>query len=152
MAGPAIFDRTTAYRREARRIRGRLADCPVERYSALRELSRRQDATHSQSDPPAAVVRSPATTFGQIAARQIHDGVLPYSRRLGLLGTAQELGVGRFEANLIIAAVQHRTGAQPASGPASATFRLPIRRALPLLTVLLVQSLILAGLWGIFLR
>jgi len=152
MARPAMPDRTTAYRREARRIRGRLADSPVERYSALRELSRRHDATCDQGDQPAAIVCSPAASFGQIAADEIRDGVLPYSRRLGLLGTAQDLGIGRFEANLIIAAVQHRTTEAHGNRATSATFRLPLRRSLPLLTFLLVQSLILAGLWGIFLR
>src|SRR5690349_1705096 len=98
MPGPLNLDRTTAYRREARRIRGRLADSPVERYSALRELSRRHDATGEQDDQPSSIVRSPAATFGQIAADQIKHGVLSYSRRLGLLQTAQELGIGRFEA------------------------------------------------------
>src|SRR5690348_14197435 len=152
MAGPVTLDRTAAYRREARRIRGRLADSPVERYSALRTLSQCHDETSGQGDQPTVRERSPVSAFGQIAADHIKNGVLSYSRRLQLLTTAQQLGIGRFEANLIIAAVQHRTAGMQGSDATSATLRLPVRKALPLLTFLLIQSVILAGLWGIFLR
>ena len=152
MAGPPTLDRTAAYRRQARHIRGRLADSPVERYSALRELSRQHDATAGTSDQASPRPLSPAGAFGQLAAERIENGVLPYSCRLQLLGTAQELGIGRFEANLIIAAVQHRTGGARMRDEASVAFRLSLRRSVPLLTFLLVQSLILAGLWGIFLH
>jgi hypothetical protein len=36
------------------------------------------------------------------------DGALPYARRQDVLRAARRLGVGRFQANLLIAAVQHR--------------------------------------------
>lgn len=35
-------------------------------------------------------------------------GLLRYSQRAKLLRRAQKLGIGRFEANLVIATVQHR--------------------------------------------
>lgn len=149
MKGPATLDRSSAYRRKARQIRGRLAHKPVERYSALRELSHRHDidfrpANHTPVD------QSRTSAFGQIVNEHVHGQVLSYSRRLGLLGVARRLGIGRFEANLIIAAVQHRRGRSPLI-----CHNTPVRhrfRAAPLLTFVLLQSLILISLWGIFLR
>lgn len=42
------------------------------------------------------------------------DGpLLRYSQRQRLLRDAEQRGIGRFEANLVIAAVQHEAGATP---------------------------------------
>ena len=40
----------------------------------------------------------------------MEGAVLRYSRRMELLRSARRLGIGRFEANLIIATVLHRRG------------------------------------------
>jgi hypothetical protein len=50
----------------------------------------------------------PAQVFGAVVARHARDPVLRYSTRLNLLRLAQKLGIGRFDANLIIAVAQHR--------------------------------------------
>jgi hypothetical protein len=99
---------------------------------------------------PMAGFQSPANAFAEFASEQIAGPVLSYSKRLGLLRAARRLGIGRFEANLIIAAIQHRTAGSSVGcqrpGP-RARFR-----AAPLLTFLLLQSLILVSVWGIFFR
>ena len=150
MEGPAGANRTTAYRRQARRIRGRLADKPLERYAALRRLSDHHDSGPCSAPPVPQPPRTAVNTFAQLAASQLADDVLCYSRRLQLLNTAGRLGIGRFQANLILAAVQHESGnlsvrSQEASAPR------PFRVA-PILAVAVIQSLILFGVWGIFFR
>jgi hypothetical protein len=53
----------------------------------------------------------PAQLFAQSVGRQMTDGsagVLRYTARLQLLREAQQHGIDRFDANLLIAAVQHR--------------------------------------------
>src|SRR5437660_7727174 len=51
-----------------------------------------------------------ATDFAQWVQLQLDGPVLRYSARLLLLQEAQRRGLGRFEANLIIAGVLHRAG------------------------------------------
>ena len=69
---------------------------------------------------------------------------LRYSQRLELLKEAGRRGVGRFEANLIIASVQHKLGLTTALPPARRPLRLP-----GILAFLLVQSMIIWGLWRV---
>lgn len=149
MSGPATLDRSSAYRRQARQIRGRLVHKPVERYLALRHLSDRHDACPSH-EIHASQTGGQASAFATIVSEHVGDRVLSYSDRLRLLGVARRLGVGRFEANLIIAAVQHRSAGSRSSlssPPAPGHLRLA-----GLLTFVVLQSLILVSLWGIFLR
>lgn len=80
--------------------------------------------------------------FAESVATAIETRTLRYSRRLQLLREADSLGIERFEANLIIAMVQHRLNAS--SSPA----RLSRRTVTPWLMIIAVQSLvILAGVW-----
>jgi len=79
------------------------------------------------------------------------DGpVLRYSQRRELLAVAQRTGIGRFEANLIIAAVRHRqvenhsSEAAPGDSAPRRAFSLT-----PGLVVLAVESLIASGIWQI---
>jgi hypothetical protein len=51
-----------------------------------------------------------ARDFADIVASQLVGTVLPWSLRETLIRTASEHGITRFEANLIIAAVQHQMG------------------------------------------
>ena len=84
-------------------------------------------------------------TFGTLVLRtlrtQLHSP-LRYSQRLELLKEAGQRGIGRFEANLIIASAQHRLKSETAS---------PVRpspaRMSGLIAYLLVQSMILWGVW-----
>jgi hypothetical protein len=48
--------------------------------------------------------------FAQVVAERVSEGVLRYSARLQLLAMADGLGIARFQANLVIAAVQHEAG------------------------------------------
>ena len=76
--------------------------------------------------------------------RSQHTSVLRYSQRLDLLKEAGRRGIGRFEANLIIASVQHRlTGGIPI-----AQSRTPWRIQ-SVLAFVLMQAMILWGFWRI---
>jgi hypothetical protein len=84
-----------------------------------------------------------------VGSRLSNARVLPYSQRLEMVDEAQRHGIGRFEANLIIAAVLHRAGiAQETTAELKPT---PSRRGwlLPALTIAFVQCLIVAGAWWV---
>jgi hypothetical protein len=53
---------------------------------------------------------SGAREFADIVASQIVGTVLPWSQRESLVRLAELWGIRRFDANLIIAAVQHQMG------------------------------------------
>lgn len=76
--------------------------------------------------------------------------MLRHAQRRALLGAAQRLGIGRFQANLIIAAVQHeqcvtKEVATPAEGAGPRWWRLA-----PFAVVVAVQSLLAWGAWRVF--
>ena len=151
---PAICDPSYSYRREARRLRGHLAGRPIELYRSLRRLSDRHDACvpDSSEDQVTACHESFAApdrfrSFADQVGRCLDGEILSYSRRLRLLKSADGLGIGRFQANLIIAAIQHRFGQAAAS--TIATTRRPTAGWL---VFLLVQSLILILAWAAFIR
>jgi hypothetical protein len=92
---------TVDYCRAARRLRHQLRHSPARLHRSLRAL------------PPITPVDpiSPATPLDRFAAAvacAMESGTLRYSRRLDLLRMAGELGIERFEANLVIATVQHQ--------------------------------------------
>jgi len=64
------------------------------------------------------VASAPAERLARLVQEALGDGVLPYAARQDVLQAARRLGVGRFQANLIIAAVQHRYGTPALSLPA----------------------------------
>lgn len=86
-------------------------------------------------------------TFAAMVTRTLkaqHNSLLRYSQRLTLLQEAGRRGIGRFEANLIIASVQHRLSAtMPVPKP-----RRPIRLQ-GVLAFILVQGMILWGFWRV---
>jgi len=140
------------YRRCARRIRGLHGDKPGELYRSLRDLSERYDSTYPVYSDRVAEIRAatPADGFSSQIVERICNGVLPYSDRLDLLDEAGKVGIGRFDANLIIAAVQHRCATQSQPGAPRAKFKIP---ALELMAAfLVVQVLILFLAWIVFLR
>ena len=147
MSGPAVTDPTLRYRREARRIRGAFATGSAQLYHSLRRLSDLADASLPRfGNQTRAADR--VSAFARLAAAQLDGRVLSYSRRLSLLKTAGLLGIGRFHANLIIAAVQHE-----APGPAFLSeprLNKSFSKSLSALTFLLVQAAILLGLWAVF--
>ena len=88
-----------------------------------------------------AIVRG----FAQAVADSLQDGVLPYADRQRLLRRATRLGIGRFDANLIIASVQHRQPARDAPPRSGVVDARGWKRAL--LIVLTIEAT-LAGVVG----
>jgi hypothetical protein len=93
------------YRRRARKLRAQHAHDLAMLHKALSDLA--QEADQRQAPPPK--VEGPAAGFAQLVTRELEGPVLRYSKRQALLREADRRGIGRFEANLIIAAVQHQT-------------------------------------------
>jgi len=81
---------------------------------------------------------------GQLAATPAQP--LRYSTRLAFLDHAHRLGVGRFDANLIIASVQHRLGVSSAPGAFS---RRRLGFSALLLTFVAIQSLLIVAYYAV---
>jgi hypothetical protein len=140
---PAIS--TADYRRQARRLRCRLAGNPAQLQRSLLTLSRRRD--HAPSVTEVRRV-SPTQRFTSILYEQVGTsaGVLRYSKRLALLRAARTLGLGRFEANLLIAAVIERQRRQDDELSSQDTGR--AGSLVTTLTVVgLLQSAVALGTW-----
>ena len=88
-------------------------------------------------------------TFAALVSRTLSaqpKSPLRYSQRLELLKEAGRRGIGRFEANLIIASVQHKLGLSTVIPPAP---RRSTSRISGIVAFLLAQSMILWGLWHV---
>jgi len=79
---------------------------------------------------------------------RLEGRILPYSARLELLSAAAGFGIGRFHANLMIAAVQHQLG----DGQARSHVPGPGARWHLAAAVLLIQSVILFAAWILIVR
>jgi hypothetical protein len=87
-------------------------------------------------------------SFSELVLRKLHGrrrGVLRYSERLELLKEAGRRGIGRFEANLIIASVQHRL---KLTVPECSRRRRPLKLS-GVIAFLALQGLILWGMWRV---
>jgi hypothetical protein len=120
---------------------------------ALRELAQAADASR---DPAAtAAVEKPivplpagaAQTFADLVRERMDGPVLRYSDRTRLLRAAERSGIGRFEANLIIAAVQHEAGEIRPASTTRETGHSWMRRAL--VAAAATQSLIAIAVWWV---
>jgi hypothetical protein len=118
------------YCRQARRIRAEHRGDPVRTQQALSELSRKSDGDPRprRSDWSDSAVLGPrggwARNFADLVARQMVGPLLPWTARRSLLREAARRNIKPFEANLIIAAVQHQLGA---SAVVQSNPRTPIR-------------------------
>jgi hypothetical protein len=123
---------------------------------AAAQRSRQLDAFagSDNSEPrPSSLAPSPdSLTFAAHIEAALEGGMLCYARRVELLQEAARRGIGRFEANLMIAAVQHRanTAGRPAAAPPLAPT--PVRRgtrdwATAIAGIVVVQAIILLGAW-----
>ena len=145
------------YRRQARRLRGTLRGQPGRLHQKLRELADRQDAAAAGSAMETPAVATAVVTrdrrasgFAEEVAARMDGPVLRYTQRRALMAVARRAGVGRFEANLIIAAVQHRRVAEEgAQRPVPDAPRWKPGALAPLLVVLAVESLVSVGLWRV---
>ena len=90
------------YRRRARRLRAIHAGNPARLYHSLKDLAARQ-ARQVIAKPTSA-----AQEFADLVRDSMDGPILRYSVRCNLLRHAAAHGIARFEANLIIAAVQHQ--------------------------------------------
>src|SRR4051812_20814253 len=97
------------YCRQARRLRARLGHDPAKLHVALRELAR-ADAQRPPAADFADPAPGPARLFSARVAAALDEGILRYSARKDLLREAARMGLGNFEATLLIAAVQHGEG------------------------------------------
>jgi len=139
------------YRRQARRIRGSFANAPHLRMRALRDLANRYDArrTVERRRRAPTLPAQPAATFAALVRERMDGPVLRYSHRTALIHAAERSGIGRFEANLIIAAIQHEAGER-----AVVEETRPSRRSFPSwlpvsIAAIATQVAILLGVWSL---
>ena len=128
-------DRVQTYCREARRLRHRLRHAPARLHRSLRQLS---------PTAPSPAELTPNDRFAHSVARVVQSRTLRYSTRLKLLREAESLGIERFEANLIIAMVQHRLNALPGPDEISRPLVRPWMVAVALQIAILLA---IASLW-----
>jgi hypothetical protein len=154
MVRAATIDPSQQYRQQARRLRGRYANQPAQLYRTLRQLSDRHDATAAKSRVVHRHLmvdesQDKVNAFGQLVTSHLVGRVLPYSRRMELLDIAEKLGIGRFHANLVIAAVQHQfSEIAPTECVATPRWRWPAA----IFSAIALQFLLLWAVWAVFLR
>ena len=92
---------------------------------------------------------SPARTFAERVAAALEGPVLRYGKRRGLIADSKGLGIGEFEANLIIAAVQHERRCVPDCSETAPTHSPSCRLfdLAPYLVAFAVESLLALGVW-----
>lgn len=137
-------------------MRGRLHHDPRRLHRSLCDLSRRCDAQvrvkptplQEQSNLPqwlfasTRAARPAVEWFAEQVAGELDGGMIRYSQRLSLLRAAADAGIGRFEANLIIAAIQHRSKDCPITDQSPRKYNWENA-----ITFIAVQLIILTGTW-----
>jgi len=144
---------TQEYCRRARRARHCYRHDPAMKLASLRALSNAHDraqagAKRSAAPDASALSRAPnpLEEFSRrVTCELTGTSILRYSRRVALLSRAKRLGIDRFDANLLIAAVQNRT-------PRTDVVTLaPVRSRqswlVPMLAFGVIQSCIVAAAW-----
>lgn len=131
------------YRQAARRIRARLGHRPPAMFAALRDLATAQPSAPAPVTGEDRATPQPAgEAFSELVLDHLEGPVLRFHVRQKLLRRADEMGLGRFEANLLVALVEHRHRQMTPISP------LPTRRAWPKIAVfLLIQAAIIAAAW-----
>jgi hypothetical protein len=146
---PAAPAAAVTYCRQARRLRARFGADPARLQVALRDLARSEDRRPPVPDF-SDTTPGPARLFSSRVSAALTDGLLRYSARTDLLREAARMGIGRFEATLLIAAVQHADGRalRPAARTPSPR---PVSSTTPLiaLAALALQTVIAAAVWWV---
>ena len=146
-----------SYRQQARRLRARFRGRPALLQESLQTLSRNCDA--AQPARPASV-GTPALTavfevspetvrrFSRMVRDRLEGQILRFEPRQLLIRAAGRMGIDRFQANLIIAAVQH---AQTPREHAELSAQAPAAGWRLILAIFLLTEVAIAfGLWRIF--
>jgi hypothetical protein len=89
-----------------------------------------------------------AAAFGELVERQMQCGILRYSARLALLKQAARMKIERFEANLIIAAIQNRY--RPQAKPKRPHRKLTLSAGPIALIFAAAEGLLVAAAWWHF--
>jgi hypothetical protein len=135
----------SSYPRMARRLRARLGDDLHQLHDSLQELARSYDARNARETVESSIFdpMDPPAYFAAMVRSNLTGPVLTYSSRLKLLAQASRLGISRFHANLLIAAVQHENE-MPA--PEKVESR-PKSLLMNAVMVIAVQASIVAAAW-----
>ena len=136
------------YRRAARRLRGRWVHRPHRLHLALKALAQEQPIPPAV---PTTKAKAKHEAFAAAVLGRMDGPVLRHAERRRLLAAAHGMGIERFDANLIIAAVQHeRRPIAPTSGGSVVK---PAQRRFPrgaLILVLAVEAAVAWGAWAVF--
>jgi hypothetical protein len=153
--GPVPLSATT-YVRQARRIRRAFCSAPTSRYVALRQLADAHDRAAAKADdvPLNRGKDAAVHVFAQIVQANLFGPLLSYSARQKLLAQAEKLGISRFDANLVIASVQHHAPGK--EGPLGFIAAMPepsrqvawVRWAGLLAATLAAQIVVVLALWA----
>jgi len=133
--------------------RGREFSTAMNRLSVARRAAIKRGCV-AQSRPNGRVARVAVTenpnrvrAFAQQVALATTGPCLRYSQRLHLFAMANEAGISRFDANLIIAAVEHRAGKNRADVETATEHRSLARPSILLSAAALLQVMILVAGW-----
>ncbi len=130
------------YRRRARRLRHIFRRQPGRLQRSLANLATEIDDRPIPTRAPVVVRSVRAVRFEGMIRTALSAGPLRYSQRLALLKAAEAMGLGRFEANLILAIEHNREH--------PVVLDTPKRNWLPVSSVLLfagIQSALIAAIW-----
>jgi hypothetical protein len=148
------------YCRQARRLRHELRDNPARLHQSLARLSKPVLGQEQPEKQPFMRLARPEThglplqcnaLAAEAFAAEVADccgggGILRYSERSALMRQARKLGIGRFEANLIIATVLHRQAYEEEREQLRRARRLPVVIAM----IFLVEAIIAVAAWRLF--
>lgn len=139
------------YRRNARRVRCRLGHDSIGKQHALAALAKRVDRVRRRVEPePIQTADNGVRAFAKAVSEAMDGPILRFSRRQELIWQAESLGIRRFDANLLIAAVQHRLGSERAVAVVpSKTKHSAWRIALPVGLAIALQAIIVLSVWGL---
>ena len=144
----ALEEPSDQYRRRARRLRHTLRNQPSHLQRSLARLASEMDDRPTVSEKSSILPTSlPAQKFEILVRQAIQKGPMRYSQRLEMLKTAAAMGLGRFEANLILAIEQNRQFPTKFEAPAR-----DWSSACAFGCILMLQSLIVGAAWWIFVR
>jgi hypothetical protein len=150
---------TVRFVRQARRIRLVGRSDVTQTHAALHKLIAVRNGGQAKStgcrewSDSAVLKHGPGAAhgFADLVAANLVGPVLPWTARRTLLRQATLRGIGRFEANLIIAAVQHRVAGKSRSRrPQPFQSRQSFSPLAMLGTFLLVQSVIVGVFWHLW--